>query len=286
VLDPKLQDGKKTPKFEPRSRQGLNFGWSPNMHLLCLWCLTRPLGTSTTVPIVPPASSALPPSTVVDAPLAPTDTGVPAVPTTPLQTRSLTQKIDSSRKQRENPVTEISNLPPRRSARRQPGFYRKLAGRLAMVCMAASNAPIVKMAKDVIGEPAAFVAMQCIDALTQTFVVVDYFSYKAMMSPVKGKTKKGNDPHYPTFTQAMPGPDVAEWKETLDKKITTLTKLKAGRLCPKLSQNQRARRLSRLNGSFVRSGLLMATKKKGRLCYRSDTTVSGIDSQASFSPVV
>jgi hypothetical protein len=36
----------------------------------------------TTVPIVPPANSALPPSTVVDASLAPADTGVPAVPTT------------------------------------------------------------------------------------------------------------------------------------------------------------------------------------------------------------
>jgi hypothetical protein len=29
VLDPKLQDGNKVPKFDPRSRQGLNVGWSP-----------------------------------------------------------------------------------------------------------------------------------------------------------------------------------------------------------------------------------------------------------------
>ena len=29
VLDPKLQDGGKVPKFEPRSRQGLHLGWSP-----------------------------------------------------------------------------------------------------------------------------------------------------------------------------------------------------------------------------------------------------------------
>jgi hypothetical protein len=29
VLDPKLQDGKKIPKWEPRSRQGLHLGWSP-----------------------------------------------------------------------------------------------------------------------------------------------------------------------------------------------------------------------------------------------------------------
>ena len=29
VLDPKLQDGHKIPKFEPRARQGLNLGWSP-----------------------------------------------------------------------------------------------------------------------------------------------------------------------------------------------------------------------------------------------------------------
>jgi hypothetical protein len=40
VLDPKLQDGKKIPKFEPRSRQGLNLGWSPIMPPLCLWCST------------------------------------------------------------------------------------------------------------------------------------------------------------------------------------------------------------------------------------------------------
>ena len=29
VLDPKLQDGHKIPKFDPRSRKGLNLGWSP-----------------------------------------------------------------------------------------------------------------------------------------------------------------------------------------------------------------------------------------------------------------
>ena len=29
VLDPKLQDGHKIPKFDPRSRQGVNLGWSP-----------------------------------------------------------------------------------------------------------------------------------------------------------------------------------------------------------------------------------------------------------------
>ena len=29
VLDPKLQDGKKIPKWEPRSRQGMHLGWSP-----------------------------------------------------------------------------------------------------------------------------------------------------------------------------------------------------------------------------------------------------------------
>ena len=206
VLDPKLQDGKKIPKFEPRSRQGLNLGWSPkhastvplvlNMttghispqfHVLYDdWFTT--VGTDaqgdpepiddekwtellgeerfqfdgnepveledewlselervekhqraearvrsrmpgaaptavplshevdapvngTTVPVVPPANSAPPPSTVVEAPLEPAGTGVPAVATTPIQTRSQTQKIDSSRKQRENPVPEISSLP-------------------------------------------------------------------------------------------------------------------------------------------------------------------------------
>ena len=29
VLDPRLQDGHKIPKFDPRSRRGLNLGWSP-----------------------------------------------------------------------------------------------------------------------------------------------------------------------------------------------------------------------------------------------------------------
>ena len=29
VLDPKLQDGHKILKYDPRSRQGLNLGWSP-----------------------------------------------------------------------------------------------------------------------------------------------------------------------------------------------------------------------------------------------------------------
>jgi hypothetical protein len=385
VLDPKLQDGKKIPKFEPRSRQGLNLGWSPkhastvplvlNMttghispqfHVLYDdWFTTvgtdaqgdpepiddekwtellgeerfqvafdgnepveledewlselervekhqraearvrsRMPGTAptavppshevdgpvngTTVPVVPPANSAPPPSTVADAPLVPAGTGVPAVPTTPVQTRNQTQKIDSSRKQRENPVPETASLPPRRSAGREPGFYRKLAGRLATVYMAASNAPIVEMAKDVIGEPAAFAAMQGFDAVTQTFDVVDYFSYKAIMSPVKGKTKKGNDPDYPTYAQAMAGPDAAEWKEALDKEIETLTKLKAWTLVPRAVAEAKGKKV--IKSTWVlrqkRSPDGTPTKKKGRLCYRGDTTVSGVDYEASFSPVV
>ena len=76
----------------------------------------------TTVPIFTPVYSASPPSIMVDAPLVPAGMGVPAVPATPVQTRSLTQKIDSSRKHRENSVSETSSLPPWRSAGREPGF--------------------------------------------------------------------------------------------------------------------------------------------------------------------
>jgi hypothetical protein len=76
----------------------------------------------TTVPIVTPVYSAPPPSILVDAPLVPAGMGVPAVPPTPVQTRSLSQKIDSSRKLRENSVSETSSLPPWRSAGREPGF--------------------------------------------------------------------------------------------------------------------------------------------------------------------
>ena len=86
--------------------------------------------------------------------------------------------------------------------------------------MALSNAPILAMAKASVGSPAAHVAMAGFDAVTETFDCVDFHSFRALTTPVS-RPKKGQDPDYPTYEQVMRSPDVEEWKESMDKEIST-----------------------------------------------------------------
>ena len=114
-----------------------------------------------------------------------------------------------------------SNILPAGSKRTQ----HPLKGLFCSLLMAASNTPIVELAKKCIGSPAAQAAMAGFDAISQTFDFVDYHSCKAMTTLVT-KKKKGEDPDYPTLRQALMSPDVFEWKASMDKEIETLIKMK------------------------------------------------------------
>ena len=67
--------------------------------------------------------------------------------------------------------------------------------------------------------------MASFDAVTETFDQVDWFSYRAATMPVKTKAKKGLDPDYPTYQQAMSGPDATEWLASMRKELDTLIKM-------------------------------------------------------------
>ncbi len=298
VLDPRLQDGHKIPKFDPRSRQGLNLGWSPKhastvplvlnlttgkvspqFHVVFDdWFSTvssKPDGTEEPIdgedwtnllvsdkfqvhfdendnvelddewltelerierhqqaaarvqqrmpepapraeddgssPVVSPARvpQQVQQPVIVDGVAAP-KTPVAVPPTTMEQGQQREQQQSAAQKQEQkSPPAHQRKLRPRPKQWQEPGHFKKWLNRLAIL-MAASNGPILAMAKDVVGSPAAHVAMAGFDAVTETFDCVDFVSFKAMTAPVKMKGKKGIDPDFPTFQQAMNSPDSEE----------------------------------------------------------------------------
>ena len=98
--------------------------------------------------------------------------------------------------------------------------------------MAASNAPVLALAKNCVGSPAAFVAMTAYDAVTETFDAVDWFAYKAVSAP-KSKGKKGMDPDYPTLAQVEASPDYEEWKESMDAELQVLKEMNTWIVVPR-----------------------------------------------------
>ena len=90
----------------------------------------------------------------------------------------------------------------------------------AMIALLGNNL-LVNMAQAAVNNPVAYAGMAGFNVVTETFDQVDYFSYQAVAAP-KFKVKKGLDPDYPTYSQAMTCPDADEWKEAMDGEINTL----------------------------------------------------------------
>ena len=273
VLDPRLQDGHKIPKFEPRSRRGLNLGWSPKHASTVPLVLNLPTGkvspqfhvvfddwfstvssepdgkeeaidsdewnsllvngkfqvhfddedsaeldeewlnelerierhqqaaarvqkrmpmpTPTVAePVTPPAGTQVAPS-VDQVPLQPqipvsqglTPSVPPAVPPA-RESRPERELKPAVPKRQEQPTVPPMRLRPHPKKQQEPGYWKKWMNKLAML-MAMSNGPILAMAKDAVGSPAAHVAMSGFDAVTETFDCVDYISYKAVTASPK-----------------------------------------------------------------------------------------------------
>ena len=321
VLDPKLQDGHKIPKFDPRSRQGLNLGWSPKHASSVPLVLNLSTGTispqfhvvfddwfSTVSSItsreepepidgetwtnllmndriqvafdeddpvevndewlteierlekhqkavarvqgnLPAPPSLAPPSIGQEAATPPPIQGtLPQVPSVPQSVPPIPIQRETpppvhvpqqpqapvpppQREQRERPlrqvpasdrraeIDQINVLPPGLKRGR-----RAVKGLLCSVLLAASNTPVVALARQCIGSPQAHLGMAGLDAVTHTFDQVDFHSFRAMTTPVK-KMKKGKDPDFPTLQQVLVSPDVDEWKESMAKEINTLVKM-------------------------------------------------------------
>ena len=92
------------------------------------------------------------------------------------------------------------------------------------------NHQLTAMAEAVRGNPVAYAAMTGFNAVTNTLDDVDLFSFRALTTP-KFK-KKGQDPDYPTYHQAMSGPYSKEWQEAMDQEIQTLLKLHTWDIIP------------------------------------------------------
>ena len=81
----------------------------------------------------------------------------------------------------------------------------------------------MSLAKEFVGAPAAHAALAGFDAVTATYDSVDFMSFQAA-TKAKSKSKKG-DPDFPTYWEAMAGPEADEWKDAMRKEIETLMNL-------------------------------------------------------------
>ena len=178
-------------------------------------------------------------------------------------------------------------LPDRPAKRHPKGFFKGMVVRLTAL-MAVTNDLIVAMAKSVVGSPAAYAAMSGFCAVTETFDSLDHVSFQALLASSKSKGKKGEDPNYPTVSQALSSPDADEWMAAMQSEVQTLVgmstwtvvlraeALAAGKKVIKSTWALRQKRAP--DGS--------PTKKKARFCVRGDLQKRWEDSLESFSPVV
>ena len=390
VLDPKLQDGHKIPKFDPRSRQALHLGWSPKHASSVPLVLNLSTGKVspqfhvvfddwfTTVsskddngeePIDGEAWTDLLMSQrfqvmfdeqeplevdeewlteleriekheravarvqgrmpqldpVAEEQQEPPRTNPQDAPSQrqTQQEKALTPQREAAPQREPMPALEEQQAPLREAApereperkeraplstrvlrKREAGIYEKdywrkkegvqvrqkktnLVAKLALL-LAACNQPILAMAKASIGSPAAHVAMAGYDAVTETFDCVDWFTYKAMTTPVKGKRKKGVDPLFPTYQQAMSGPDADEWKASMRKELDTLKEMNTWTIVPHAEALAKGKRVIKTTWAFRQKVDPMGnhTKKKSRFCVRGDTMLKDVDYFESYSPVM
>ena len=116
--------------------------------------------------------------------------------------------------------------------------------RLVCSLLAVANAPVLELAKLVIGSPTAHVALAGFDALTETFDCVDHLSHRAMAKP-KAKSNEGSDPDYPTFAQAMSGPGFEEWEAAMRAELETLINICTWIIVPRVEALAKGKRITK-----------------------------------------
>jgi hypothetical protein len=167
---------------------------------------------------------------------------------------------------------------------------RPPAGHFKGMCAAMialiGNHNLTMMAQAVVNNPLAYAAMNGYNAVTATFDEVDCLSYKAITAPPT-KMKKGNDPDFPTYAQAMAGPDADEWLDAMKAEIDVLVKLKAWTVVPREMAELMGKKVIKSTWAFrqKRAPDGSPTKKKARFCVRGDLQ-SKFEEFESYSPVV
>jgi len=181
------------------------------------------------------------------------------------------------------PSKQTPDFLPSRRARPQPGYFK---GMVASMIAELGNNVALSAALQTVGSSAAHLALQGFDAVTETFDFVECHTYQALVAS-KTKGKKGMDPDYPNYNQAMAGPDAEEWLEAMRAEIEILRKMNTWTVVPRQTAIQANKPIIKTTWAFrqKRNPMGEATKKKSRWCVRGDIQKRMEDIE-SFSPVV
>jgi hypothetical protein len=160
-------------------------------------------------------------------------------------------------------------------------FKGMVAGLFAVL----SSQTAMAAAVQAVGNPIAHAALKGFDAVTQTFDHVEPHTFMSLAAK-KPTAKKGQDPDFPTYSQAMSGPDADEWWEAMKLELATLMKLNTWTVVPRSEAEQAGQKVVPLTWALrqKRDPAGLPTKKKGRLCCRGDLMKQWDDSDA-WSPV-
>ena len=164
-------------------------------------------------------------------------------------------------------------------------FYKAKIHHLGLVA-AVANTILMALVCKAVGSLTAYSAMQGFDAVIETFDAINIVSYRASVASKKGK--KGEDPDFPTFQQAMMSPDSDEWKEAMNAEVKMLMDMKTWSIVPKSEPMSKGKKVIKLIWAFRQKQTPdgCPTKKKARLCVRGDQMVQNVDYFESYSPVV
>ncbi len=178
--------------------------------------------------------------------------------------------------------TPAASAEPRRSTRerRAPKRLNEFITNVASVVLA----PIPR-------ETFSFIAsihsglIACWDSETGEFDLRNPVAFAAMQRAKK--PKKGSDPDYPMYHQAMSSSEYREWQDAMVKEIRMLETMGTWKKIPRASVPAN-KRVIKSTWAFrlKRSPDGTPTKYKARFCVRGDMEIKGVDYFESYSPVV
>jgi len=233
------------------------------------------------------------PGVVPVAPAAPTVLA-PSAPVTP-------ERFSLPQREKEKQKEPMKNLPKKRPTevekltrdRGVPSVSSRLRPRngpfkgmvAAMIALLGNQTAMVS-ASLAVGSSAAHVALQGFDAVTKTFDFMEPHTFMALAA-AKSKAKKGQDPDYPTYHQALSGPYSAEWIESMLDELKTLQSMGTWTAIPRSVVAKSGAKVIPTTWALriKRDPMGNATKRKSRWCVRGDVQKRLMETE-SYSPVV
>lgn len=211
----------------------------------------------------------------------------PDTPKTPPSSPQPPNQRESKTEQRQQTPEKHSSRPQRmrKQAEHMNIKHMNVKAYLAMACTLFASNGVGGIATNLLANPLVHKAFLAFDTTTGTFDDVDHCSFVAA---TKYKGKKGNDPDYPTYHQAMLSPYSDQWQESMVKEINTLKKMDTWTVVTRKSVKDKGRKVLPTTWAFrvKRKPDGTPIKFKSRWCVRGDKMIYGEDYWESFSPVV